>query len=163
MQGTLQASATRRALLLTALGGLLIAGLVTALPIGGGPGRLTGYIDPVPPTGSKGNDAFNRAVSGNCLMWPERMPEAANIVDCKDEHRFEVAESIDMRTFPGSEYGPLAPPPTATRIEQISQEQCESAVRRYLGAKFDPNSRFIISMLWSGDKAWRQFGERRML
>ena len=163
LQGTLQASATRRALLLTALGGLLIAGLVTALPIGGGPGRLTGYIDPVPPTGSKGNDAFNRAVSGNCLMWPERMPEAANIVDCKDEHRFEVAESIDMRTFPGSEYGPLAPPPTATRIEQISQEQCESAVRRYLGAKFDPNSRFIISMLWSGDKAWRQFGERRML
>jgi predicted heme/steroid binding protein len=163
LQGTLQASATRRALLLTALGGLLIAGLVTALPIGGGPGRLAGYIDPVPPTGAKGNDAFNRATSGNCLMWPERMPEAATIVDCKDDHRFEVAESIDMRTFPGSEYGPAAPPPSATRIEQISQEQCESAVRRYLGAKFDPNSKFIISMLWSGDKAWRQFGERRML
>ncbi|WP_343574690.1 septum formation family protein [Mycobacterium sp.] len=161
--GTLQASATRRALLLTALGGLLIAGLVTALPIGGSPGRLAGYIDPVPPTGAKGNDAFNRAAGGNCLMWPDRMPEAADIVDCKDEHRFEVSESIDMRTFPGSEYGPSAPPPTATRIEQISQEQCESAVRRYLGAKFDPNSKFVISMLWSGDKAWRQFGERRML
>jgi predicted heme/steroid binding protein len=159
----LQASATRRALLLTALGGLLIAGLVTALPIGGGPGRLTGYIDPVPSTGTKGNDAFNHAATGNCLMWPDRMPEASNIVDCKDDHRFEVAESIDMRTFPGSEYGPDAPPPSATRIEQISQEQCESAVRRYLGAKFDPNSKFIISMLWSGDKAWRQNGERRML
>jgi predicted heme/steroid binding protein len=159
----LQASATRRALLLTALGGLLIAGLVTALPIGGGPGRLAGYIDPVPSTGSKGNDAFNHATIGNCLMWPDRLPEAATIVDCKDDHRFEVAESIDMRTFPGSEYGPDAPPPTATRIEQISQEQCESAVRRYLGAKFDPNSKFIISMLWSGDKAWRQNGERRML
>ena len=77
LQGSLQASATRRALLLTALGGLLIAGLVTALPIGGGPGRLAGYIDPVPPTGAKGNDAFNRAASGNCLMWPDRMPEAA--------------------------------------------------------------------------------------
>jgi predicted heme/steroid binding protein len=163
LNGTLQASATRRALLLTALGGLLIAGLVTALPIGGGPGRLAGYIDPVPPTGAKGNDAFNRAASGNCLMWPDRMPEAAGIVDCKDDHRFEVSESIDMRTFPGSEYGPSAPPPTATRIEQISQEQCESSVRRYLGAKFDPNSKFVISMLWSGDKAWRQFGERRML
>jgi hypothetical protein len=45
LQGSLQASATRRALLLTALGGLLIAGLVTALPIGDGPGRLAGYID----------------------------------------------------------------------------------------------------------------------
>jgi hypothetical protein len=163
VQGTLQASDTRRALLLTALGGLLIAGLVTALPIGGGQGRLAGYIDPVPPTGAKGNDAFNRAASSNCLMWPDRMPEAATIVDCKEDHRFEVAESIDMRTFPGSEYGPAAPPPTAPRIEQISQEQCESAVRRYLGAKFDPNSKFVISMLWSGDKAWRQFGERRML
>ncbi len=163
LNGSLQASATRRALLLTALGGLLIAGLVTALPIGGGPGRLAGYIDPVPPTGTKGNDAFNRAASGNCLMWPDRMPEAANLVDCKDDHRFEVSESIDMRTFPGSEYGPSAAPPTATRIEQISQEQCESSVRRYLGPKFDPNSKFVISMLWSGDKAWRQFGERRML
>lgn len=160
---SLQASATRRGLLLTALGGLLIAGLVTALPIGGGPGRLTGYIDPVPPTGVKGNDAFNRASRGDCLMWPDRMPEAATIVDCKDEHRFEVAESVDMRTFPGSEYGPDAAPPSATRIEQISKEQCESAVRRYLGAKFDPNSKFVISMLWSGDKAWRQAGERRML
>lgn len=164
LQGTFQASATRRALLLAALGGLLIAGLVTALPsTRGGPGRLAGYIDPVPPTGAKGNDAFNHATGGDCLMWPDRMPEAATIVDCKDEHRFEVAESIDMRTFPGSEYGPDAPPPSVTRIEQISQEQCESAVRRYLGAKFDPNSKFIISMLWSGDKAWRQAGERRML
>jgi predicted heme/steroid binding protein len=164
LQGSLQASTTRRALLLTALGGLLIAGLVTALPIAGsGPGRLTGFINPVPPTGAKGNDAFNHASAGDCLMWPDRMPEAANIVDCKDEHRFEVAESVDMRTFPGSEYGPDAAPPSAARIEQISREQCESAVRRYLGTKFDPNSKYIISMLWSGDKAWRQAGERRML
>jgi hypothetical protein len=68
-----------------------------------------------------------------------------------------------MRTFPGSEYGPDAAPPSATRIQQISQEQCSAAVKRYLGARFDPNSRFTVSMLWSGDKAWRQSGERRML
>jgi predicted heme/steroid binding protein len=161
---SLHASSTRRALLLTALGGLLIAGVVTVAPIGGSrPGRLAGYIDPVPSTGAKGNEAFNHAAAGNCLMWPDRMPEAATIVDCKDEHRFEVAESIDMRTFPGSEYGPDAAPPSAARIEQISQEQCEAAVRRYLGTRFDPNSRFSISMLWSGDRAWRQSGERRML
>ena len=68
-----------------------------------------------------------------------------------------------MRTFPGSEYGPDAAPPSQARIQQISQEQCSAAVRRYLGARFDPNSRFTVSMLWSGDKAWRQSGERRML
>ncbi|MGH3636549.1 MAG: septum formation family protein, partial [Mycobacterium sp.] len=161
---TFHVSATRRALLLTALGGLLIAGLITALPIDGeGPGRLAGYNAPVPSTGAKGNDAFNHAARGDCLMWPERLPEAATIVDCNDEHRFEVAESVDMRTFPGSEYGPDAAPPSAARIEQISQEQCDSAVRRYLGTHFDPNSKFTISMLWSGDRAWRQAGERRML
>ncbi len=161
-----QPAATRRVLLLAALGGLLIAGLVTAIPaVGTGPGRLTGYIDsnPVPSTGTKTNGAFNRATAGDCLMWPDRTPESAGIVNCADDHRFEVAESIDMRTFPGSEYGPNAAPPSPARIQQISQEQCEVAVRRYLGTKFDPNSRFTISMLWSGDRAWRQSGERRML
>ena len=68
-----------------------------------------------------------------------------------------------MRTFPGSEYGPDAAPPSIARIQQISQEQCSAAVKHYLGTQFDPNSRFTVSMLWSGDRAWRQSGERRML
>jgi predicted heme/steroid binding protein len=157
---SLHAASTRRALLLTALGGLLIAGLITALPQGDGSNGLTASSIAL---GPRGNDTFNHAKSGNCLNWPDRTPDAAEIVDCKDEHRFEVAESVDMRTFPGSEYGPDAAPPSAARIQQISQEQCSAAVKRYLGARFDPNSRFTISMLWSGDKAWRQSGERRML
>ncbi|MCV7029428.1 septum formation family protein [Mycobacterium sherrisii] len=163
---TLQAAATRRALLLFALGGLLIAGLVTALPVGGpGQGRLAGYLDsnPVPSTGAKSDATFNRAKSGDCLMWPDLTPEAATIVKCSDDHKFEVAESIDMRTFPGSEYGPTAAPPSPARIQQISQEQCEAAVRRYMGPKYDPNSKFSVSLLWAGDRAWRQAGERRML
>jgi hypothetical protein len=162
----LQARATRRALLLTALGGLLIAGLVTAIPtVGTGPGRLAGYIgsDPVPSTGTRSNAAFNHAASGDCLMWPDGNPDAASIVKCADDHRFEVAESLDMRTFPGSEYGPSAAPPSPARIQQITQEQCEAAVRQYMGTKFDPNSKFSVSLLWSGDRAWRQSGDRRML
>ncbi len=163
---SLQATATRRALLLTALGGLLIAGLVTALPVGTtGPGRLAGYIgsNPVPSTGTKSDAAFNRASSGDCLMWPDATPESASIVNCADDHKFEVAESIDMRTFPGSEYGPNAAPPSPARIQQITQEQCDAAVRNYLGPKFDPNSKFTVSLLWPGDRAWRQSGDRRML
>lgn len=163
---SLQAQATRRALLLTALGGLLIAGVVTALPVGGtGPGRLSGYLNgnPVPTTGNKSDAAFNKAASGDCLTWPDTTPESAKIVSCADDHKFEVAESVDMRTFPGSEYGPNAAPPSPARIQQITQEQCESAARNYLGPKFDPNSKFIVSLLWPGDRAWRQSGERRML
>jgi predicted heme/steroid binding protein len=157
---SLQAASTRRALLLTALGGLLIAGLITALPQGDAGNGLTASAIAL---GPRGNDTFNHAKSGHCLNWPDRTPDAAEIVDCKDEHRFEVAESVDMRTFPGSEYGPDAAPPSPARIQQISQEQCSAAVKRYLGARFDPNSRFTVSMLWSGDKAWRQSGERRVL
>jgi predicted heme/steroid binding protein len=163
---SLQARSTRRALLLTALGGLLIAGITTALPAGAdNPNRLAGYLraEPVPSTGARGNDTFNRAHSADCLTWPEKQPDKATIVNCTEDHRFEVAESVDMRTFPGSEYGPDAAPPSPSRIQQISQEQCQVATRRYLGTHYDPNTKFTISMLWSGDKAWSQSGERRML
>ncbi|AKK29917.1 septum formation family protein [Mycobacterium sp. EPa45] len=160
--GTFQATSTRRALLLTALGGLLIAGVVTALPIGYN-NRLAGYAGSDPLSGAKGTAAFANAKSGSCLTWPDKSPDAATIVDCKGDHKFEVAESVDMRTYPGTEYGPNAAPPSAARIQQISLEQCQPAVERYLGTKFDPNSKFSVSMLWSGDKAWKQDGERRML
>lgn len=159
---SLQARATRRALLLTALGGLLIAGLVTAIPVGTGSGRLLDS-SPVRSTGAKSDAALNRASRGECLTWPDTTPESAKIVNCGDDHKFEVADSIDMRTFPGSEYGPNAAPPTPARIQQITQEQCEAAVRNYLGLKFDPNSKFTVSLLWPGDRAWRQSGDRRML
>ncbi|MGD9619144.1 MAG: septum formation family protein [Mycolicibacterium sp.] len=159
---SLRAESTRRALLLTALGGLLIAGVLTALPQSERAGGGYGMGEAIS-LGPRSNDTFDHAKSGNCLNWPERTPDAAEIVDCSKEHRFEVAESVDMRTFPGSEYGPDAAPPSAARIQQISQEQCAAAVKRYLGSRFDPHSRFTVSMLWSGDRAWKQSGERRML
>jgi len=83
------ATPTRRALLLTALGGLLIAGLITALPNQDGSNGLTASTISL---GSRGNDTFNHTKSGDCLNWPDRTPDAAQIVDCKDEHRLEVAE-----------------------------------------------------------------------
>lgn len=175
---TLPAAPTRRALLLTALGALLIAGLITLVPVldksGGG---LLGHLNPEPALGAggkgagpgiglgtvKGNEAIDHAVAGDCLNWPENDLDGATIVNCAEEHKFEVAGPVDMKMFPGAEYGPDAPPPSSARIEQITQEQCESSVRRYLGAKFDPHSKFVASMLWAGERAWRQHGERRML
>src|SRR6478609_2236101 len=157
---SLQATPTRRGLLLTALGGLLIAGLITALP------RSVDVAGPLAATsalGPRGNDTFDHAKSGDCLNWTEKTPDAAEIVPCSDEHRFEIAETIDMRTFPGSEYGPDAAPPTTARIQQITQEQSQAAARSYLGAKFDPDSRFAVSLLWSGEREWRDAGERRMM
>ena len=158
----LQATATRRALLLTALGGLLIAGVTTALPAGANDaGRLVGHSNAVPEA-NRASQAFDNARPGDCLNWPNKEPDQATVVDCKDEHRFEVATSVDMRMFPGSEYGPNAAAPSAARVQQISQEQCQAAVKRYLGTKYDPNSKFTIGMLWSGAKAWSA-GDRQML
>ncbi|WP_293307673.1 septum formation family protein [Mycolicibacterium sp.] len=155
----LHATSTRRVLLLTALGGLLIAGVVTALPF-----NATGMLRGATDGGGLGvNPTFANAKPGDCLTWPDNSADAATIVDCKDDHRFEVAESVDMRAYPGSEFAPDAAPPTPARIQQISLEQCAPAVENYLGAKFDPNSRFSISLLWAGDKAWKHSGERRML
>lgn len=159
---SLQAASTRRALLLTALGGLLIAGLVTALPRGAdGTSPLSASAAILGDV--RGSATFDHVKAGDCLNWPERTPDAAEITACTDEHRFEVAETIDMSTFPGSEYGPDAAPPSTDRIQQISQEQCQAAARQYLGQKFDPNSRYTVSLLWSGERAWTQSGERRML
>ncbi len=159
--GALHPKSARRALLLTALGGLLIAGTVTALPFRNN--ATLNNVVPADPLGTSTNPTFANAKAGDCLNWPDNAMETATIVDCKDDHRFEVAEAVDMRAFPGSEFGPDADPPSPARIQQITLEQCEPAVERYLGPKYDPNSRFSISMLWAGDKAWKHAGERRLL
>jgi predicted heme/steroid binding protein len=160
VRGALHATPTRRVLLLTALGGLLIAGTVTALPVGE---QFLQRPGAAPPPIVAAEGAFGGAAAGDCLTWPDNAPDAATIVDCASGHRFEVADAVDLSTFPGAEYGPDAPPPSPARIQQISLEQCEPAVERYLGPKYDPNSRFSISLLWAGDSAWKQSGERRML
>jgi|HigsolmetaAR206D_1030411.scaffolds.fasta_scaffold01792_4 uncharacterized membrane protein YgcG len=153
-------ASTRRGLLLTALGALMIAGVVTVLPTGD---SNTGLTASTISLGARGHKVFDEAGPGDCLTWPEDNPTAAELVDCAQEHRFEVAAAIDLRTFPGTEYGPKAPPPSQPRIEQISQEQCTAAVQRYLGPKFDPDSRFATSLLWPGEQGWNQHGERRVL
>ena len=142
-------------------GGLLIAGTVTALPFRNN--ATLNNVVPADPLGASTNPTFANAKTGDCLNWPDKSPDAATIVDCSGDHRFEVAEAIDMRTFPGAEYGPDAPPPSEARIQQISVEQCQPAVRQYLGDRYDPIGRVTSSMLWAGDKAWKQSGERRML
>ncbi|MDR3661989.1 MAG: septum formation family protein, partial [Mycobacterium sp.] len=158
----LHATATQRALLLTAIGGLLVAGVLTVLPEGAYTPSGLGFNSGRAGAG-RVSDTFDHAKPGDCLNWPDRTPDAVKIVDCKDEHRFEIAESLDMRTVPGSEYGPDAAPPSDSRIKQISQEQCQNAAREYLGPRFDPNGKFSVSLVWSGDKAWKTKGERRML
>jgi predicted heme/steroid binding protein len=159
---SMHASPAQRGLMLAALGGLLVAGVLVVLP------DDSSYVSPFGFGGSRAvasrvSETFNHAKAGDCLTWPDHAPDAVKIVDCKDDHRFEVAESLDLSTFPGSEYGPDAAPPSAARIKQISQEQCQNAAHQYLGPRFDPNGKFTVSLVWAGDKAWKQTGQRKML
>jgi len=157
----MHATRTQRGLILAALGGLMVAGTLTVMP------NETSYVSPLGFGGAKSasrvSDTFNHAKAGDCLTWPDGSPDTVKIVDCKDDHRFEVAAALDLSSFPGSEYGPDAAPPSAARIKQISQEQCQNTAHEYLGPRFDPNGKFTVSLLWAGDKAWKQTGQRRML
>ncbi len=152
----------RNSLLLGAGAILLIAvmGIVVSYLTGGSAGDQN--TNTLNSGGDKNTNAFNKAVAGDCLTW-DTSPDHATIVDCSTDHLFEVAKPIDLSILPGSEFGPDAAPPTPSRIQQIVAEQCDVAVRDYLGPHFDPDSRYTVSMLWPGEDAWRSSGDRRML
>jgi hypothetical protein len=124
--------------LITALTGLLVAGIVTVLRVG--EANPTG--DSIDSSGNhRATVVFGNATSGACLNWPSDSPDRPSFVFCKDDHMFEVAEPVDMRNF---------------------QEPCQLTVRRYLATHYDPDSRFTIAVLWPGN-AGPQSDDRRLL
>ena len=132
-----RATPTARGLLLGALSALLIVGVIATLEI-----KARDAKSPTPADAARADTAFNNARAGNCLTWPKNTPDQVSFVLCKDDHVFEVAESVDMRT---------------------SQADCGASVRHYLGNRYDPNSRFTVGVRWPGDIGRSQPGERRLL
>jgi hypothetical protein len=127
-----------RQLLITALSGLLVAGIVTVLRTAG---TNEGAGSPDVDANHRATVLFGNATSGACLNWPPGAPDRPSFVFCRDDHMFEVAQPVDMRNF---------------------QEPCQLTVRRYLGSHYDPDSRFTIAVLWPGD-AGPSSAERRLL
>ncbi len=85
---------------------------------------------------------FTNAKSGTCLNWPVDEPDKPSFVWCTDDHVFEVAKPVDMNNF---------------------GEPCQLAVRHYLGAKYDPSSRFTIGVIWPGDAVGTPSGGGNLL
>ena len=85
---------------------------------------------------------FTNAKSGTCLNWPVDEPDKPSFVWCTDDHVFEVAKPVDMNNF---------------------GEPCQLAVRHYLGAKYDPSSRFTIGVIWPGDSVGTPSGGGNLL
>lgn len=94
--------------------------------------------DPQPRPGAAGDNpsdgVYLSAHPGSCLAWQPDQPDRPSFVQCTTPHLFEVAQAIDSG----------------------GNEPCDLAVRRYLGDRFDPNSKFTIGELSAT-------GSRRML
>jgi hypothetical protein len=117
-------NSVRRALATTALGGLLIGGITLLTSSTNAPSGLAAGV------ADQANAIFGKARSGDCVNWPTNAPQLAQLVDCNDKHVFEVAETVAMQSF---------------------QQPCQQAVQRYLGAHYDPNSKFTASVMWPGE------------
>ena len=120
---TVAPHANRRAALGLALVGLLIGGVIQLL-------TATPDTREAPSEDSRASVVFSNAQTGTCLSWPADSPDKPSFVQCRDDHMFEVAKAVDMTNF---------------------GEPCQAAVRQYLGRRYDPNSKFTISVLWAGD------------
>ena len=127
--------ANRRAALGLALVGLLIGGVIQLL-------TATPDTREALSEDSRAGVVFSNAHTGTCLSWPADAPDKPSFVQCRDDHMFEVAKAVDMTNF---------------------GEPCQAAVRQYLGRRYDPNSKFTISVLWAGDTAGKPTGDRNLL
>ncbi len=125
----------RRAALTLVLIALIIAGVIDVAT----PTNRTR----TPPNGvTRADVVFNNAQTGACLSWPPDAPDEPSFVQCRDDHMFEVAKPVGMNAF---------------------GDPCQLAVRQYLGNRYDPNSRFTISVLWAGDAVGAPPGQRNLL
>jgi Septum formation len=85
---------------------------------------------------------FSNAESGSCLSWPPNAPDKPSFVRCRDPHMFEVAKPVDK--------GNLG-------------ETCQRTVADYLGARYDPNSKFAVTVLQANDQGDTDVGDRNPL
>lgn len=109
---------SHRALLGLALCGLLIGGVFALRGADQESRPATAGADQV-------DDVYLSAHPGSCLVWQPGEPDRLSFAQCATPHMFEVAAS-----FSGSD-----------------TEPCDLTVRRYLGARFDPDSKFATTEL----------------
>ncbi|AOW93804.1 hypothetical protein BFN03_17210 [Rhodococcus sp. WMMA185] len=163
----MSATMTRRALAAVA-GGAVIAAVAT-IAIADGFNRSENL--PVISSGSglqatKVEDvAFASATAGDCLDWTSAGSRGDRTdvtkVDCSEEHRFEVTSALDLSVYPGAEFGPGSRYPGALRFASLRDEHCVPSVGNYLGAKFDPEGKFSVGLMFPSESGWAA-GERTL-
>ncbi|MDG3010464.1 septum formation family protein [Rhodococcus sp. D2-41] len=150
----LSATRTRRGLLLMAAGAVA-AGVVTVVFAGGDRTPTVSASNAGTAESAVVEPAVARdAAAGRCLTWTKDDAQDLAQVDCAAPHLFEVASSIDLGAFPGSEFGRDAPKPSPLRYAQLRDEMCTPAVAGYLGNRLDPHGKFSVGVIHPGDAGW---------
>ena len=130
------ARANRRGLLTLVLIGLILGGVIQLA-------TSTPQRERTASSGeSRADVVFGNANSGTCLGWPPDEPDKPSFVQCAGDHMFEVIKPVPMNNF---------------------GEPCQLAAREYLGNRYDPSSRFTISVIWPGDAVGTPASERNLL
>ena len=93
------------------------------------------------------------AASGDCLTWPQGDPDRPTAVDCGGDHRFEVADVVEVDTLTDASGADQA-----AHLDRVFRDVCPAAVNRYLASRFDPDGKFGVGMVWSPSGAEPQSG-----
>lgn len=128
--------ANRRGLLTLALIGLILGGVIQLATSTPERERNASSGE------SRADVVFGNANTGTCLGWPPDEPDKPSFVQCSSDHTFEVIKPVPMNNF---------------------GEPCQLAARQYLGNRYDPSSRFTISVIWPGDAVGTPASERNLL
>ncbi|MFD1151176.1 septum formation family protein [Saccharothrix hoggarensis] len=121
----------------------------TSWPVGSG-GTAGGTV-------STTSNPVLAAEAGECLNWTRPDLTDIAVVDCAQQHLFEVTGVADI----SAAHGPQAPFPDDAQWQQISQEQCVQMSLTYLAGKFDPFGKYTVGPLNPGERMWGQ-GERTL-
>ena len=92
--------------------------------------------------------AFTNANVGDCLTWDIADDGTVSnfvVVDCEDEHRYEVADRVDLQDVEAwiGQFGDDAPEPDQATLLQLRDWVCQDPVLEYMDGKLDPMGRFV--------------------
>ncbi|MFC7957237.1 septum formation family protein [Rhodococcoides kroppenstedtii] len=159
---TVQAAKARRLLALVAIGA--VGAAAVTIGVSGGFDRSENLPAPTAAGPSAGTVSFDSSDAGDCLQWtptddPDTDRQDLAEVSCAEPHRFEVARTVNLATFPVAEFATGSPYPDASRFAALRDEHCVAAVQDYTGGRFDPTGRYSVGLMFPSQAGWAN-GER---
>ncbi|WP_448852603.1 septum formation family protein [Corynebacterium sp. 335C] len=157
-------------------GGLVAGGAMTFADVDPGLGLVHGpgtgetaaeSSGPAATSSEEPPDDFTAAQRGDCLTWDDTTGAALehlHVVACGEPHLFETTARVNVDELPqwSAVFSEEAGRPTEDQILALRAEVCVPAADEYLGGKFNPAGRFIVSQMLPPATDWDE-GDRTLL